>query len=85
LTAINNEIQESEEIVAQIINCKRKIKETKRLKQQCVNTEVEATAQTTTSDSQTEVKQEYTKIRLPKLTMPRFNGDLTKWNSFWDS
>jgi hypothetical protein len=50
LTAINNEIQESEEIVALIIDCKRKIKETKRLKKQSVNNEVEATAQTTTSD-----------------------------------
>ena len=25
------------------------------------------------------------KPRLPKITLPRFNGDVTKWNTFWDS
>ena len=25
------------------------------------------------------------KRRLPKITLPRFNGDVTKWNTFWDS
>ena len=24
-------------------------------------------------------------VKLPKLTMKRFNGDLTKWTTFWDS
>jgi hypothetical protein len=26
-----------------------------------------------------------TKPKLPKITLPRFNGDVTKWNTFWDS
>ena len=26
-----------------------------------------------------------TKPRLPKITLPRFNGEVTKWNTFWDS
>ena len=50
-----------------------------------VNTEVEANAQTITSNYQPQVGQGYAKIRLPKLTMPRFKGELTKWNTFWDS
>ena len=25
------------------------------------------------------------KVKLPKLTLKRFNGDLTKWTPFWDS
>ena len=25
------------------------------------------------------------KLRLPKLSLPRFNGDLMKWPTFWDS
>ena len=25
------------------------------------------------------------KPRLPKITLPRFNGDVKKWNTFWDS
>ena len=28
---------------------------------------------------------QYTKPRLPKLTLFKFKGDVTKWNSFWDS
>lgn len=26
-----------------------------------------------------------TKVKLPKLALKRFNGDLTKWSTFWDS
>lgn len=26
-----------------------------------------------------------TKVRLPKITLKRFNGDLTRWTTFWDS
>ena len=25
------------------------------------------------------------KVKLPKLVLNRFNGDLTKWSTFWDS
>ena len=25
------------------------------------------------------------KPKLPKLTLPRFKGDITNWNTFWDS
>ena len=25
------------------------------------------------------------KVKLPKITLPRFNGDPVKWTSFWDS
>ena len=25
------------------------------------------------------------KVKLPKLALKRFNGDLTKWATFWDS
>ena len=88
LTTINNEIQELEEIEARIIDYQRRIKEMKQKQQSPainVNTEVEANAQTITSNSQPQVGQGYAKIRLPKLTMPRFKGELTKWNTFWDS
>ena len=47
-----------------------------------VNNQVEVTAQETQSTSQ---RQGYAKVRLPKQTMSRFKGDLTKWNCFWDS
>lgn len=25
------------------------------------------------------------RVKLPKLTLPRFNGDVMKWTMFWDS
>ena len=25
------------------------------------------------------------KAKLPKLTLPKFRGDVTMWNTFWDS
>ena len=50
-----------------------------------VNNQVEVTAQETQSTSQSEEGQGYAKVQLPKLTMSRFKGELTKWNSFWDS
>jgi hypothetical protein len=74
--------------VARIIDYRREIKEMKQKQKSPainVNTEVEANAQTITSNSQPQVGQGYSKIRLPKLTMPRFKGELTKWNIFWDS
>ena len=27
----------------------------------------------------------HVKAKLPKLILPRFRGDVTKWTSFWDS
>jgi hypothetical protein len=81
-------LQKSDEIVARIIDYQREIKEMKQKQQSPainVNTEVEANAQTIASNSQPKVGQGYAKIRLPKLTMPRFKGELTKWNTFWDS
>lgn len=27
----------------------------------------------------------YVKAKLPKLTLPKFKGEITKWNSFWDT
>ena len=36
---------------------------------------------------QNQVSQQYhvTKTKLPKLVLPKFKGDLTKFRSFWDS
>jgi hypothetical protein len=34
----------------------------------------------TTTSATTNVKP-----KLPKLTLPKFKGDVTKWNTFWDS
>ena len=31
------------------------------------------------------VSQNVVRTRLPKLSLPKFRGDVTKWNTFWDS
>ena len=31
------------------------------------------------------VNQNVVRTRLPKLSLPKFRGDVTKWNTFWDS
>lgn len=41
--------------------------------------------QTSPRRDQTAVKSCETKIRLSKITLKKFNGDITSWTSFWDS
>ena len=31
------------------------------------------------------VSQNVVRTRLPKLSLPKFRADVTKWNTFWDS
>ena len=38
-----------------------------------------------THDLTTEARSRSAKVRLPKITLPRFNGDPVRWMSFWDS
>ena len=39
----------------------------------------------TADESDGEVHTKGAKVKLPKITLPRFNGDPVKWTSFWDS
>ena len=36
-------------------------------------------------DPTTEARARGAKVKLPKITLPRFNGDPVRWMSFWDS
>ena len=36
-------------------------------------------------DLTTEARAQGAKVKLPKITLPRFNGDPVRWMSFWDS
>ena len=38
---------------------------------------------TVSTDTQTHVT--VPQVKIPKLNMKRFNGDMTKWTTFWDS
>ena len=48
-------------------------------------TQTQNLEQTSPRRDQTAVKSGETKIRHPKITLKKFNGDITSWTSFWDS
>ena len=79
-------IEKSEEIVAQIINCQRQIKELRR----SVNSKLPPVVTLPSTvyvqpDQHSNITSNSVKPRLPKLSLPKFRGDVTKWQSFWDS
>ena len=77
--AIDEEIEGSEVVTTSIICLKGKIKNVSKANmstQQHVESD-RATAQP--------VSQNVVRTRLPKLSLPKFRGDVTKWNTFWDS
>jgi len=75
--AIVTEIEEADAIVTKVISCKLKIDEL-----------LAATSSVRTSTAPvppTTIPVATSKPRLPKLTLPKFNGDVTRWTTFWDS
>ena len=82
---VEKEIEESEAIVIKVTVLKERIERVRKQNATSQHTIVEnsqnrneqgAVAMATPSSSFT---------RLPKLQLPHFKGDVTKWNSFWDS
>ena len=76
---IETEIEESETIIARIINC------TQRIDQTVVSLTSGATVSSTSSTSSTISAVSRTKPRLPELALPKFKGDVKHWTAFWDS
>lgn len=75
---IEHEVEKAEVMMAKIIGYKRKTEETLR-----------STAELSTEPPTVPVSVNHlalnTRTRLPKLGLPRFKGDVTKWTLFWDS
>lgn len=77
LDSIDAKIEESEAVVARIINCKQQIEK--------------ATRVPTTSDLPLVVSAPVppvintTKPRLLKLMLPKFKSDIKNWTTFWES
>ena len=71
---IEHEIDESEAITAKIMNCQQRIHEAIR-----TPTEPSAVPTPTAVPTSTPMKP-----KLPKLTLPKFKGELTSWTTFWD-
>ena len=75
---IENEIEESQRAVEKIMESKRKID--LKLKRRSN----ESSGQNHDSNASTS-QEPKAKARLPKLSLPKFRGDVTKWSTFWDS
>ena len=72
--SIKRENDESETVSAKISECKQRI-----------SIVVKSTAATTAPKAMAPiVTTTYDKPKLPKLTLPRFKGDLTTWTTVWD-
>ena len=77
--AIDEEIEVSEEVTASIICMKGKIENA--MKANVSNQQHVGSPQATAQP----VSQNVARTRLPKSSLPKFRGDVTKWNTFWDS
>ena len=82
VTKIENEIEESQEILEKVMECKRKID--LKLKQRSSESNGNQT-ESSENTGQGESSTSQAKMKLPKLTLLKFRGDVTKWKSFWDS
>ena len=71
---ISMEVEESESVVARIMECKGKIESMKLRRSPVVTSTVSGAPSVVGAQA-----------RLPKLVLPTFKGDVTKWTSFWDS
>ena len=72
VNSIEREIDESETVSAKILECKQRI--SVAIKSTAATTDPTAMAPVVTTT--------YDKPKLPKLTLPRFKGDLTTWSTF---
>ena len=76
---IDEEIEGSEEVTVTIICPKRKIDNANK-----VNMSTQQHVESCQAIAQP-VSQNVVRNRLLKLSLPKFTGDVTKWNTFWDS
>ena len=72
---IEHEIDELEATTAKIMNCQQKIHKAIRAPTEPSVVHTPTAVPTSTP----------TKPKLPKLTLPKFKGELTSWTTFWDS
>lgn len=79
---IDKEIEESETISVKVTEAKEKIEIMTRTQATTQNSEIPS--QVITSEQGASVTASQARTRLPKLNLPRFKGDITKWNTFWD-
>ena len=87
LEDITKEIEESKEIVAQIFDCQKQIEQLRKSVEspQVPPVFVPPSAVNVQTNQHSTMASNSVKPRLPKLSLPKFRGDVTKWHSFGDS
>ena len=81
---IEKEIEETEVIIVAITETKEKIEQATRAYNTNTNTSTNVEVGNTNGSSLATANNSVF-TRLPKLQLPHFKGNVTKWNSFWDS
>ena len=82
VTDIEAEIEDSQRAIEKVMACKRKID--LKLKQKSSGSG-DNHSESHSSTSQVPARTSQAKAKLPKLTLPKFRGEFTEWNTFWDS
>ena len=82
VTDIDAKIEDSQPPTEKVMACKRKID--LKLKQKSIGSG-ETHSERYSNTGQVPARTSQAKAKLPKLTLPKFRGEFTKWNTFWDS
>ena len=82
MTDIDGKIEDSQRAIEKVMACKRKID--LKLKQKSIGSE-ENRSESYSNTGQVTARTSQAKAKLPKLTLPKFRGEFTKWNTFWGS
>lgn len=76
---IQAEIEDAEKVLERVVDCQKRIQDALQLKSN--GHEGHQLQFSSTSGATSNLA----KAKLPKLVLPKFCGDVTKWTSFWDS
>ena len=82
MTFIDGKILDSQRAIEKVMACKRKID--LKLKQKSSGSG-ENHSESYSNTGQVPARTSQAKAKLPKLTLPKFRGEFTKWKTFWDS
>ena len=84
LEQLTQEIEESDHVTARILECRERIRVWNI---QASNVNGSSMGQNPSSQHSSSTTSSFTaaKPKLPKLTLPKFRGEITNWNTFWDS
>ena len=80
IDAIQAEIEDSEKVLERVVECQKRVHEALQRHKGKSNEHENHSGQT-----QPTLGTNPAKAKLPKLILPKFRGDVTKWSSFWDS